>query len=171
MVDVSVAEQSVMTPIVKGKSVQQQNLAIARQVFATVCNNTDLEAANEAIDKYFAKDFGVNRTPPGITPNVSGTKKWKAAVLKAFPDYRTEIEDEFADGDRVVIRWRSRGTHTGGEFQGIAPTGKQITVAGITISRFADGKIAESWVGFDTQDLIRQLGVTMPQDILCSKHW
>lgn len=154
----------------KGQSAEEQrNLAIARQVFSAVCNSTDLEAAHTAIDELFAQDFGVNRTPPGITPNVAGTKKWKAAVLKAFPDYHTEIEDEFADGDRVVIRWRSRGTHRG-EFQGIAPTGKQITVTGITISRFADGKIAESWVGFDTQDLIRQLGVTIKQDILCSKH-
>ena len=170
MADLNVTDRNVKVPSVKGQSVQEQNLAIARQVFSAVCNSNDLEAANRAIDKYFATDFGVNRTPPGITPNVSGTKKWKAAVIKAFPDYHTEIEDEFADGDRVVIRWRSRGTHRG-EFQGIAPTGKQITVTGITISRFADGKIAESWVGFDTQDLIRQLGVTLPQDILCSKHW
>ena len=75
-----------------------------------------------------------------------GTKKWKAAVLKAFPDYHTEIEDEFTDGDRVVIRWRSRGTHQG-EFQGIAPTGRQITVTGITISRIAEGKIADPGSG------------------------
>jgi steroid delta-isomerase-like uncharacterized protein len=154
---------------VKQKKVEEQNLATAREVFAAVCNSNNLESANGAIDKYFATGFGVSRTPPGITPNVAGTKKWKAAVMKAFPDYHTEIEDEFADGDRVVIRWSSRGTHRG-EFQGIAPTGKQITVTGITISRFADGKIAESWVGFDTQDLLRQLGVSLTQDILCGKH-
>jgi predicted ester cyclase len=152
------------------QSVKEKNLSLARQVFSAVCNSTDLESATEAIDKYFSPTFGVNRTPPGITPNVGGTKKWKAAVLKAFPDYHTEIEDQFADGDRVVIRWRSRGTHQG-EFQGIAPTGRQITVTGITISRIADGKIAESWVGFDTQDLLRQLGEKPTQDILCSKHW
>lgn len=154
---------------VKGQSVEEQNMAIARQVFTAVCNSNDLESANRSIDEYFAPNFGVNRTPPGITPNVSGTKKWKSSVMKAFPDYHTEIEDQFADGDRVVIRWRSRGTHRG-EFQGVAPTGREVTVTGITICRFADGKITESWVGFDTQDLIRQLGVTFPQDILCSKH-
>lgn len=164
-------DQHVKEPIVRGQSAEEQrNLAIAREVFTSVCNSSDLDAAHAAIDTLFAQDFGVSRTPPGITPNVSGTKKWKSAVLEAFPDYRSEIEDAFAEGDRVVIRWRSRGTHRG-EFQGIAPTGREIVVTGITISRFADGKIAESWVGFDTQDLIRQLGVTFKQDILCSKHW
>jgi steroid delta-isomerase-like uncharacterized protein len=153
----------------KNQSVQDRNLTTARQVFANVCNSNDLESAHAAIDQYFAKGFTVNRTPPGIAPTIDGTKRWKAKVMAGFPDYRTEIEDEFADGDRVVIRWRSTGTHLG-EFQGLAPTGKTITVSGITISRYADGKIVESWVGFDTQDLMRQLGVKVDQDILCSKH-
>ena len=169
MADVSVADLSVKARALKGKSVQEQNLAIARQVFANVCNSNDLESAHQAIDKYFSEDFKVNRTPPGITPTIAGTKRWKVKVMEAFPDYHTQIEDEFADGDRVVIRWRSSGTHLG-EFQGIAPTGRKITVTGITISRYADGQIAESWVGFDTQDLMRQLGVVVDQDILCSKH-
>jgi predicted ester cyclase len=169
MADVSVADLGVKARAVKGKSVQEQNLAIARQVFANVCNSNDLESAHQAIDKYFSEDFKVNRTPPGIIPTIAGTKRWKVKVMEAFPDYHTQIEDEFADGDRVVIRWRSSGTHLG-EFQGIAPTGRKITVTGITISRYADGQIAESWVGFDTQDLMRQLGVVVDQDILCSKH-
>lgn len=169
MADLNVEVQSIKGQGVEGESVEEQNLAIIHQVFATVCNSNDMKSAYRSIDKHFAADFRVNRTPPGITPNISGTKRWKSKVMEAFPDYHTEIEDQFADGDRVVIRWRSKGTHRG-EFQGVAPTGRQITVTGITISRFADGKIAESWVGFDTQDLIRQLGVTFPQDILCSKH-
>ena len=169
MADQNVKEKNVEEKKVEKRNVGKQNLTTAREIFAAVCNSNNLESASRAIDKYFATDFEVSRTPPGITPNVAGTKKWKAAVMKAFPDYHTEIEDEFADGDKVVIRWRSRGTHRG-EFQGIAPTGRQITVTGITISRFADGKIAESWVGFDTQDLLRQLGVSLTQDILCSKH-
>lgn len=169
MADLNVASQNSTVRHVINNKVQEQNLAIARQVFANVCNSNDLEAAHQAIDKYFSGDFKVNRTPPGITPTIAGTKRWKVKVMEAFPDYRTEIEDQFADGDRVVIRWRSSGTHLG-EFQGIAPTGKKITVSGITISRFADGKIAESSVGFDTQDLMRQLGVVVDQDILCSKH-
>jgi steroid delta-isomerase-like uncharacterized protein len=169
MVDLSVADVSVKEKTINKNNVQEKNLAIARQVFANVCNSDDIESAHQAIDKYFAEDFTLNRTPPGIAPTIAGTKRWKVKVVEAFPDYRTEIEDEFADGDKVVIRWRSSGTHLG-EFQGVAPTGRKITVSGITISRYADGKIAESWVGFDTQDLMRQLGVVVDQDILCSKH-
>ena len=169
MADLNVADRNSTAQNVRNNGVQEQNLAVARQVFANVCNSNDLEFAHQAIDKYFAKDFTVNRTPPGITPTIAGTKRWKVKVMEAFPDYRTEIEDQFADGERVVIRWRSSGTHLG-EFQGIAPTRRKITVSGITISRYADGKIAELWVGFDTQDLMRQLGVSVDQDILCSKH-
>jgi len=169
MADVSVVERDTKVMHPQGKGVEQQNLATARQIFANVCNSKDIGTAHQAIDTYFAKDFKVNRTPPGITPTIEGTKRWKIKVMEGFPDYHTQIEDEFADGDRVVIRWRSSGTHLG-EFQGIAPTGKKITVTGITISRYADGQVAESWVGFDTQDLMRQLGVVVDQDILCSKH-
>jgi predicted ester cyclase len=169
MADVSVAERDTKVVHPQGKGVEQQNLATTRQIFANVCNSKDIDTAHQAIDTYFSKDFRVNRTPPGITPTIEGTKRWKIKVIEGFPDYHTQIEDEFADGDRVVIRWRSSGTHLG-EFQGIAPTGRKITVTGITISRYADGQIAESWVGFDTQDLMRQLGVVVDQDILCSKH-
>jgi len=169
MADLNVADRNSTVQNVRNKNVQEQNISVVRQVFANVCNSNDLESAHQAINEYFAEDFRVNRTPPGITPTIAGTKRWKGKVMDAFPDYHTEIEDQFADGDRVVIRWRSSGTHLG-EFQGIAPTGRKITVSGITISRFADGKIAESWVGFDTQDLMRQLGVVVDQDILCSKH-
>src|SRR5262249_3828583 len=89
MADVSVADLSVKARAVKGKSVQEQNLAIARQVFANVCNSNDLESAHQAIDKYFSEDFKVNRTPPGITPTIAGTKRWKVKVMEAFPDYHT----------------------------------------------------------------------------------
>jgi len=169
MADVSVAERDTQVPHPQVKGAEQQNRATTRQIFANVCNSKDIDSAHQAIDTYFSKDFRVNRTPPGITPTIEGTKRWKIKVLEGFPDYHTQIEDEFADGDRVVIRWRSSGTHLG-EFQGIAPTGRKIAVTGITISRYSDGQIAESWVGFDTQDLMRQLGVAVDQDILCSKH-
>jgi predicted ester cyclase len=169
MADLSVANLSVKEKTINKNNVQEKNLAIARQVFANVCNSSDIASAHQEIDKYFARDFTLNRTPPGIAPTIAGTKRWKVKVVEAFPDYHTEIEDEFADGDKVVIRWRSSGTHLG-EFQGVAPTGRKINVSGITISRYADGKIAESWFGFDTQDLMRQLGVVVDQDILCSKH-
>src|SRR3954464_6377588 len=75
---------------------------------------------------------------------------------KAFPDFRSVIEDQIAEGDKVVTRWRASGTHQG-EFRGIAPTGNKITVTGIGIFRFSeDGKVVESWDSMD------QLGMMQP---------
>jgi predicted ester cyclase len=62
----------------------------------------------------------------------------------AFPDVQLSIEDQVAEGDKVVTRWIGSGTHQG-EMMGIAPTGNQVRVDGMTISRIEDGKIVEEW--------------------------
>jgi steroid delta-isomerase-like uncharacterized protein len=92
-----------------------------------------------------------------VTADRTGRKQWATATVKAFPDYNVTVEDEISQGDKVVTRWTARGTHQG-EFLGIAPTGKQVTVTGITISRHNGGKIVESWTEWDTQSLMQQLG-------------
>jgi steroid delta-isomerase-like uncharacterized protein len=79
----------------------------------------------------------------------------------AFPDLQFTVEDIIDQDDRVVIRWSSRGTHQG-ELMGLAPTGKIVTVTGISIDRFADGKVAESWTNWDVLGLMRQLGAAPP---------
>ena len=68
------------------------------------------------------------------------------------------VEELFAEGETVVARWSCRGTHKG-ELNGIAPTGKQISITGISIARFAAGKIVEGWVNWDALGLMQQLGV------------
>jgi steroid delta-isomerase-like uncharacterized protein len=75
-----------------------------------------------------------------------------------FPDIQVSIEDLVAEGKKVVAHWTWCGTNQG-EFQGIPPTGKQVTGSGISIQRIADGKIAEAWVNFDTLGMLQQLGV------------
>jgi steroid delta-isomerase-like uncharacterized protein len=86
-------------------------------------------------------------------------KRFMSEFRQAFPDFHSTIEDQIAEGDKVVTRWTMRGTHQG-EFRGIAPTGKQITVTGIGIFRFSDeGKVIESWDNFDQLGMMRQLGV------------
>jgi predicted ester cyclase len=68
------------------------------------------------------------------------------------------VDDQFAEGDKVATRWTARGTHTG-EIAGIAPTGRDVTVTGLTISRFASGKVVEEWSTWDTLGMLVQLGV------------
>ncbi len=71
---------------------------------------------------------------------------------------RLTIEDLIADGETVVARWSCRGTHKG-EFNGIAPTGKQVNMTGISIVRFTNGKMTEGYVNWDALGLMQQLGV------------
>ena len=79
-------------------------------------------------------------------------------IQMAFPDLVVTVEDQIAEGDRVVTRWTARGTH-GGEFLGIPPTGKEFTFKGVDIVRIVDGKIVEGWDVPDLFGLMRQLGL------------
>lgn len=75
-----------------------------------------------------------------------------------FPDFKMSVEDVVDDGDKVTVLWRARGTHDRDLF-GIPPTGKQINVQGISLLRFADGKVVEDWVAEDSLGMMQQLGV------------
>ena len=79
-------------------------------------------------------------------------------LLAAFPDSRFTVDEMIAEGDKVVIRHHLHGTHQS-EFQGIPPTGKQVTVAAIGILKVVDDRIAETWLNADFLGLLHQLGV------------
>ena len=76
----------------------------------------------------------------------------------AFPDLTHTPEEILSVGDRVVLRATDRATHSGGEFQGIAPTGRRVTFGQIAIYRIADGRIANIWEEADLLALMQQLG-------------
>jgi steroid delta-isomerase-like uncharacterized protein len=91
------------------------------------------------------------RGPEGVMHFVT---TWRTA----FPDLQFTIEDHIAEGNKVATRVTLRGTHSG-RFLDIAPTGKKITVTGMTISHVVDGKIVEIWITRDDLGLLQQLGV------------
>jgi predicted ester cyclase len=90
--------------------------------------------------------------------DLEALKQQTLARIAGFPDGRTTIEDLIAEEDRVTKRWAYQGTHTH-EWNGIPPTGKRVTVTGITIYRLEGGKIAECWWGYDVLGLLQQLEV------------
>lgn len=99
---------------------------------------------------------------PGAEPTREGWKQTLAAIeLDPFPDLRFYIEDQIAEGDRIVTRSTGRGTHQG-EFTGIPATGKEVSASNITIFRIADGKIIERWTVFDGLGIMAQLGAMSP---------
>jgi predicted ester cyclase len=76
----------------------------------------------------------------------------------AFPRYKLIIEDMIAEGDKVAVRATFQGIHRG-EFMGIQPTSKEVTISGMLIYRITNGKIVEFWMSFDNLGLMEQLGV------------
>ena len=90
--------------------------------------------------------------------NREAFKQTGLAFHAAFPDHKSVIEDQIAEGDKVVTRSMFRGTHRS-ELQGIPPTGKEVTFTQLNIHRLANGKIVEAWALFDQFGLLQQLGV------------
>ena len=114
-----------------------------------------------AIDEFLADDFVLHAAPPGVTPDREGYKQWINTVFAAFPDLQSTTEDKIAEGDKVVLRVTNHYTHKG-EYMGIAPTGKRVTVTAIIIQRIEGGKIVEMWHEMDALGLMQQLGVFPP---------
>lgn len=88
-------------------------------------------------------------------------KQKESEAFDAFPDMHVTIDDMIAEGDKVAARVTMTGTHKG-EFMGIPPTNKKVTISLIFIDRFAGGKIVEDHGEYNALDLMRQLGLPVP---------
>ncbi len=130
------------------------NKALVRRLIEEDLNRGDPAVADEIV----AEDFVDHTNPPGLQHGRESHKQIVALFHAAFPDVTWTIEDMLAEGDKVVIRAPMRATHQG-EFFGIPPTGKQVSISGIHILRIANGKIAEHWGNNDDLGLLQQLGV------------
>jgi predicted ester cyclase len=112
----------------------------------------------DVIDEFVAPAYvGFDPSLPEPISGPDGAKANFQMYLEAFTGARITVDDQFAEGDKVATRWTGRGTHTG-TIQGIAPTGKEVTVSGLTISRLDGGKIVEEWTNWDTLGMLVQLG-------------
>ena len=81
------------------------------------------------------------------------------ATYAGLPDFRVNLEDQFATDDRVVCRWRSTGTHNGDLF-GIPATGRKIEYTGVSLWEFDHGRARRGWIYSDVASLMAQLGMT-----------
>lgn len=131
----------------------QDNKALVRRSIEEIYNQGNLAA----VDQYAASDFVIH-APSGDIHGTAGARQYVAMLRGAFPDFHITIEDQVADGDRVVTRWTAEGTHLG-EFQSILPTGRHWEMTGIDIDRVVNGKVVECWTNTDDLGLMQQLGV------------
>lgn len=138
---------------------EQANIQLLRDAMGAM-NARDVDRCVSMM----AEDFLINLS--GV-PQMRGTDIWRAGtqvLFTAFPDIRIEVEDIFAMDDRVAMRVRFRGTHTG-PFQQIPPSGRPIDYVSNEIYRVADGRIAEEWIVSDMLTLLTQIGA-LPADAL-----
>lgn len=134
-------------------TLQEQHKALVRRIFEEGINQNKQGVFDELIAHSY-----VNHDVPAPAPGPEGFKMVIGMFLAAFPDMRVTIEDELAEGDRVVTRGYFTGTHNG-EFQGIPPTGRQIKIKYMDTWLVEDGKLVENWVRMDELGMMQQLGV------------
>jgi steroid delta-isomerase-like uncharacterized protein len=115
-----------------------------------------LDTLEDAIAEVYADDVIMHEPGEDIV-GIEGLAQFVSMMRSAFPDLRITVEDDMAEGDKVVTRWTGQGTHQG-ELMGIAPTGNQVTMTGITIHRIEDTKIVEEWSNWDALGLMQQIG-------------
>jgi steroid delta-isomerase-like uncharacterized protein len=117
----------------------------------------------DRIGEVYAADFVAHFPPSSEHPRregLAGVRMGITRVRTAFPDWFEHIEDLIHAGDKVVTRYTSTGTHRGA-FWGIAPTGRSVSVAEISIYRIAGGRVAEQWCMVDELARLQQLGATL----------
>lgn len=129
------------------------NKSIVRRLYEEVWNKRNLEAAKELISPSHAMQL-IDLPDSGIGPEAYARNV--VQFVRAFPDLKFKVLDMVAEDEKVVAFWNISGTHKG-EFRGIAPTGKKVSVDGITISQLADGKIMDSYVSLDLWSMMQQI--------------
>jgi len=135
---------------------------------STEDNKAHVRRGFEAVNQKNLAVFDELLTPDVVFHNASTTmqgleayKQFLSMYITAFPDLQFTVEDMIAEGDRVVARCTTRGTHQGA-LMGIPPTGKQVKTTLIFIDRIVNGKGVEQWSNGDDLGLLQQLGVIPP---------
>ena len=135
----------------------QNNNQVISQFINEVLNKGDIDSAG----KFFWEEM-VEQVPlPGQGPGLAGLKDVLRGMRSAFPDMHWTVEEQVAEGDKVVTRFEWTGTHRG-EFLGVPATGRQVKVWGIVIDRLESGKIKDTRIIMDALGLMMQLGVFPP---------
>jgi serine phosphatase RsbU (regulator of sigma subunit)/predicted ester cyclase len=130
----------------------EENKVVVRRLIEEVYNRGNLDMADELL----APDYVDHTWPPGKYAGREGLKRSVAKQRAASSDLHITIEEQIAEGDKVVSWVISSGTHDRERFLGLAPTGERITMKHIFISRVVEGKIVEVWGVGDISDVWQQ---------------
>ena len=125
----------------------------ATKRFGDIVNSGELDAFPEVV----APGCVDNDPAPGQAAGPEGFKAFFTQMRTAFPDMKVEPQTMVSEGDQVAFAYTLTGTH-GGDFLGVAATGKKIKSRGLQIGRFEDGKMVERWGSSDELGILKQIG-------------
>jgi steroid delta-isomerase-like uncharacterized protein len=129
--------------------ITDSNKQLVQRLYDDYINPNRLEALAEIISTDYA-GADSSRGPAGFAAVMS-------RVRSALPDLRYTLDELVAEGDRVVVRWTLRGTHTG-VFRGMEPSGKKVVNDGFAIFQILDGKIVHATVQTDRLGFLLAIG-------------
>ena len=132
----------------------EENKALVRRFVDEVQSAGNIDA----IDELCSPEFVNHIAPSGMPPNREGVKQVTAMFRQAFPDSYFTVEDMIAEGDKVATHKTFHGTHEG-EFMGMPPTGRRVSMELIDIVRISEGRVVEHWSMGDNLGMMQQLGV------------
>jgi predicted ester cyclase len=132
-------------------AVEVKNREVVRSVFSEIWSK-----GNVNLDSELFSENDVGRFPGETVHGPEGLVTQVLAHRTAFPDWTEHVEDEIVDGDRIAVRFTSRGTNMG-DFFGNPPTGNIVEISEVVMFGLMNGKIREQWVYPDILNLQRQL--------------
>lgn len=139
---------------------REANKELVRRVVTEGVNTGDLDVFREALAPDYARHSQASTGSEEIR-GVDAMLEFLKAEYVAFPDWHEEIELMIAEGDKVAYVTTGTGTHTG-PMGGIPSTGRKIEIVNFVVHRIENGKIAETWVGWDNLAALSQLGLFPP---------
>jgi steroid delta-isomerase-like uncharacterized protein len=135
--------------------VSKEQNAVALGKFAEAVNTGKYELFDEAV----APDSVDHDPAPGQVPGPKGYRAFFTDMRTAFPDLKADLAALVADDESIAFAYTLSGTHKG-PLMGIPATGKKVSIRGVQLSKFRDGKMVERWGSSDQLGMLQQLGVT-----------
>ncbi len=132
----------------------ETNVAVIQQVMNLI-NDRNLDAAFQL----YAADYVYHGPGGQELRGRDGIRGLWELFLSAFPDLNASVDESISEGDRVALRWRVTGTHTG-EFLGIPASNRSMTLPITEVFRLENGILVEAWDQYDRQHLMEQIGAS-----------
>lgn len=140
----------------------ERNKAMARRIFDDLFNRADESWLHTEL---FGPDFSLYSPTLDEPGGPEDVKEFVRDLHGGFPDFHVQIEDLIAEKDKVAVRWRTTNQTHAGWYRGVPPTGRQLTMTGVHIFRFADGRLRETWLEIDALGGVQQMGILPPEGI------